>query len=231
MSSYDSYLSAAESTPVERGQFIRRTYTHLAGAVLAFAVLEAILVTSPIGAAMMNLMMGGKYSWAIVMLVFMGITWMAQTMAQSEGGLGTQYMGLGLYVVAYAFLFIPMIMIAKESEGNIILMAGMTTAGLFFGLTAIVMLTKADFSFLSGVISIGFFVSLGVIIASMIFGFSLGIIFSGAMALLAGLTILYQTSGIFQTYRTDQYVAASVALFGSVALLFWYILRIFMSRR
>ena len=41
--------------------------------------------------------------------------------------------------------------------------------------------------------------------------------------------ILYYTSNILHHYRTDQYVAAALALFASVALLFWYVLQIFMS--
>jgi len=63
----------------------------------------------------------------------------------------------------------------------------------------------------------------------MIFGFSLGVWFSGAMVILAGGYILYYTSNVMLHYRTDQYVAAALALFSSVALLFWYVLRIFMS--
>jgi FtsH-binding integral membrane protein len=42
---------------------------------------------------------------------------------------------------------------------------------------------------------------------------------------------LYDTSNVLHRYRTEQYVAASLALFASVALLFWYILRLMMSMR
>ncbi len=49
------------------------------------------------------------------------------------------------------------------------------------------------------------------------------------MVIFASAYILYYTSNILQVYRTDQYVAAALALFASVALLFWYILRIFMA--
>jgi FtsH-binding integral membrane protein len=78
---------------------------------------------------------------------------------------------------------------------------------------------------------IGGFVALGVIVASIIFGFTLGIIFSGIMVLFAGAAVLYHTSAVMNDYRTDQYVAASLALFASIALLFWWILRIVMSMR
>jgi FtsH-binding integral membrane protein len=56
---------------------------------------------------------------------------------------------------------------------------------------------------------IGSFVALGLIVASIIFGFTLGVIFSVVMVGLAAAAILYYTSNILRYYRTDQYVAAS----------------------
>jgi FtsH-binding integral membrane protein len=38
--------------------------------------------------------------------------------------------------------------------------------------------------------------------------------------------ILYNTSNVLHHYRPDQHVAASLALFASVALLFWYVLQL-----
>ena len=66
-----------------------------------------------------------------------------------------------------------------------------------------------------------------------LFGFGLGLLFSIAMVGLASAAILYDTSKILHHYSTDQHVAASLELFASVALLFWYVLRILMrlSRR
>lgn len=76
----------------------------------------------------------------------------------------------------------------------------------------------------------GGFVALGLIVASVIFKFELGILFSGAMVLFASASILYTTSNIIHQYRPDQHVSAALALFSGVALLFWYILQIFMRR-
>jgi FtsH-binding integral membrane protein len=69
------------------------------------------------------------------------------------------------------------------------------------------------------------------IAASVLFGFNLGIFFVVAMIVAACGYILYYTSQIMYRFRTDQYVAAALALFASVALLFWYVLQIFMSSR
>ena len=63
----------------------------------------------------------------------------------------------------------------------------------------------------------------------MLFNFQLGVWFSGAMIGFASMYILYETSNVLHRYRTDQYVAAALALFAAVALLFWYILRLMME--
>ncbi len=78
---------------------------------------------------------------------------------------------------------------------------------------------------------IGGFVALGLIVASIIFGFTLDVFFSVAMAGLGVAAILYTTSNILRYYRTDQYAAAATALFASVALMFWYVLRILITAR
>lgn len=106
--------------------------------------------------------------------------------------------------------------------------AAVITLVVFGGLTAIVWTTKADLSFLGMGLGIASFGVLGLIIASMVMGFSLGILFSCAMVVLASLYILYETSNIIHHYRPGQHVAASLALFASVALLFWYVLQILM---
>ena len=117
--------------------------------------------------------------------------------------------------------------------GQVILSAGLITLLLFAGLTYTVFTTKKDFTFLGGFLKISFFVVLGIIVASVLFGFNLGLIFSGAMVILASASILYNTSNIVRVYGENQYVAAALSLFASVALLFWYVLRILMgvSRR
>lgn len=232
-SSYtNEYVVAADSSATERGQFIRRTYVHLAGAILAFVVIEAALLHSPLAPVLMNLMTGAKYSWLIVLGLFMGVSWLAQKWADSGASLGLQYAGLALYVVAQAVIFVPLLYVAAfYSSPDVIPMAAMITGGLFLGLTAVVVTTRADFSFLRSILMIGGFVAMGVIVASIVFGFNLGLLFSGVMVLFAGAAVLYSTSNVFKSYRTDQYVAASLSLFASIALLFWYILRIVMSFR
>ena len=80
------------------------------------------------------------------------------------------------------------------------------------------------------IVTVGGCVALGVIVVSLLFGFSLGVLFSAAMVALAGGFILYYTSNVLHHYRPDQPVAAALALFAAVALMFWYVVRLFMSR-
>ena len=108
--------------------------------------------------------------------------------------------------------------------------AGMITLIVFAGLTAVVFLTRTDFSFLGPALGILGFAAIAFIIAAIVLGMPmLGTWFSIAMIVLASGYILYNTSNILHHYRTDQPVAASLALFSSVALLFWYVLQLVMN--
>lgn len=131
-----------------------------------------------------------------------------------------------------AIIFLPLIYIAVASAGfEIISQAAIITLFMFSGLTAVVFLTKSDFSYLGSSLTIGGFIALGAIVAGAIFGFNLGLWFSIFMCVLASGSILYQTSRVKDQYAPDQYVGAALQLFASVMLLFWYVLRILMSRK
>ena len=224
-------VAAAQATPDVRRRFIQRTYLHLAFAILAFIVVEFLLLRSPLARPIIDLMFGMRYSWLIVLAAFMGIATLAQNWARSNTSIGKQYLGLGLYVVAEAVIFLPLLYMAANAAGSSVLpVSGLVTLLLFAGLTFTAFTSGVDFSFLRSALVVGGFVALGIIIASILFGFNLGVIFAGFMVLFAGAAILYQTSNVIRDYRTDQHVAASLALFASVALLFWYIVTIFSNR-
>jgi FtsH-binding integral membrane protein len=225
---YANPYTVAAAQPAERATFIRNTYLHLAGAIAAFIGIEAVLFNSNLGDTIANKMMG--LNWLIILGLFMGVSWIADRWARSDASRGKQYLGLGLTVVAWAVMFLPLLAYAKLYDPTAIPKAATVTGFLFLGLTATAFLTKMDFSFLRGFLTIGGFVALGVIVSGVIFGFALGTWFSAAMVLLAGGSVLYTTSQIIHQYRSDQYVAASLGLFAGIALMFWYILQLFMSR-
>ena len=93
------------------------------------------------------------------------------------------------------------------------------------------MTTRKDFSFLGSMLRWGFVIALVLIVGGVLFGFQLGTFFSVAMIGLAGGAILYDTSNVLHHFPEDQYVGASLQLFASVALMFWYVLQLVMSRR
>ena len=228
---YANPYVVARAEPSARAQFIRQTYFHLAGAIAAFIVIEAMLLNLPGIESMISKMTGGM-GWLLVLGAFMIVSYIADKWARSESSRGMQYAGLALFTVAEAIIFLPLIFIAKNyvpQGSELIAKAGLITAVMVAGITATAFITKKDFSFLGSILTIGGFVALGIIAASIIFGFGLGLIFSGAMAIFASISILYTTSNLIHNYRTDQYVAASLALFAGVALLFYYLLHILMS--
>jgi FtsH-binding integral membrane protein len=231
--SYDlQYPYAASAGQKARAIFIRRTYAHLAGAVLAFVGLEALLLKAAEQheLAVLQFMLGGRAGWLIVLLAFMGAGWLARVWANSQTSRALQYMGLGLYVAAQAVIFLPLMIVASHfmPDQHLISTAGILTLAVFGGLTLAVFTTRKDFSYLRPVLCVGGMIALGVIVAACLFGINLGLFFCFAMVALASGFILYDTSNVLHHYPTEQYVGAALELFASVALLFWYILQILM---
>lgn len=224
--------SAAESLPAAKAQFIRKTYLLLAAAILAFVAVETFLFVSGTAYAILSVMaLGGSMGWLVVLGLFMAVSFLANRWAMSNTSPATQYLGLGIFILAEAVIFVPLIFIAATySDVSVIPKAGVVTLGLFLGITATVFITRADFSWLGPIVAIGGFAALGFIVASILFGFSLGSVFAFVMVAFAGTAILYETSNVLHRFNTSQHVAASLTLFASVALLFWYILSIFSSR-
>ena len=230
MNEYARQLTVSDSSANERALFIRRTYAHLAVAILAFVGLEVYMVNSPIAEMMLRLM-SLRFGWLAILGGFILIGNMAARLAMSNASQTTQYVGLTLYVIAESVIFVPLLWLAAyKSSSDVLPMAGIMTLLLFGGLTLVAFVTRKDFSFLRSILMISGALALGVIVCSVLFGFTLGFLFSFVMVLVASGAILYDTSNIIHHYRPDQYVAASLQLFASVALLFWYILQIFMSR-
>ncbi|EKY21211.1 Bax inhibitor-1 family protein [Capnocytophaga sp. oral taxon 326] len=219
------------ATNIEQATFYRKTYSHVAIALLAFIVVEAILINT-VPESLIFSMVSSPFVWLFILGGFWLGSMLANKWTQAQDK-STQYRGLGIYVLLEAIIFLPMIYIAIDlSDGlAIISQAGIITLSLFAGLTAVVFLTRVDFSFLRSVLVVGGFLALGLIVAGALFSFDLGLWFSVAMVALAAGGILYETYNIKNVYSTDQYVAAALQLFSSVMLLFWYVLRILLSRR
>lgn len=230
---YESFGYVAEAPVDVRAEFIRKTYLNLSGAIGVFVLLEALLFTSGVAEEFSNWVFATRFGWLGLMAGFIAVSWIADHWASSAVSIGKQYAGLGLYIAAEAFIFVPMLYMAQrlETPGNpIILPAALCTLVIFGGLTVIVFATRKDFSFLRTGLMLGSLVAFVLVIGSIFLGFNLGFFFTVAMIALACGYILYYTSNVLHHYRPGQHVAAALALFAAVALLFWYVLRLFMSR-
>lgn len=221
----------------DRVAFLRRTYAHLGVALLAWAGLTFGMMqyTQEFSLRFSAWALGGRFNWLLVLGAFMLVGYVAEKLAQSDTSRGLQYVGLGIAIAAEAVLLQPLLWLVFIKAGTdataLIGKAALTTMVIFTGLTATVFITRKDFSFLRGALTIASFGALGIIVASMLFGFSLGLVFMGAMVLLMAGYILYQTSLVMAHFPPTHHVAAALMLFSSIATLFWYILQIFLSSR
>lgn len=224
------------STPVEmlgldaRATFITRTYNHLLAAIVGFVLVEVFFFTSGLAEVMARAMLG--VNWLLILGGFVIVSWLATRAAQQSASLSTQYLALSGFVVAEAIIFVPMLYIANAyAGGGVIESAAIVTLLGFGALTAVAFWTRKDFSFLGALLRWVGIVALVAIVAAVLFGLQLGTWFSVAMIGVAGAAILYDTSNVIRHFPEDRYVAAALTLFASIALMFWYVLRFFMSSR
>jgi len=223
---YDALSQAAIDA---RAKFIVRTYNHLFISLIAFAAIEFGLFLSGAAEVLARAMLGT--SWLLVMGAFLIVSWLASHVAHRSESLPMQYLALAGFVVAEAIVFVPLLYIADAYAPGSIQSAALVSFLGFAGLTGIAFWTRKDFSFLGGVLRWGAVVALIAIVAGVVFSFDLGTFFSVAMVAFAGGAILYDTSNVLRSFPEDRYVAAALQLFASVALLFWYVLRIFLGAR
>ena len=226
-----SQLFLNQASVEEKTTFYRKTYLHVALAFLAFVLVEYVFLSTP-AIVSIGLKMTQGWTWLFVLGGFMFITSYAEKLAANYDDKRTQYLGFGLYIIAEAFIFVPLLYIAMMYSGGtaILEQAFLVTLALFVALSAVVLISKKDFSFIRTALTVGSIVAIGIILAGMAFGFDLGLALSGFMVLLAAGSILYQTSNMVHRYTADQYVIASLGLFASFMLMLWYVIQFFMSR-
>jgi FtsH-binding integral membrane protein len=224
----------------DRVAFLRKTYAHLGAALILWALMTAgIFVYAPSFSMSVTRTFLGTGGYLLIMIAFVAVKSIASALARSESSRGLQYVGLFLSPLAEAVILQPLIWLTffkfahstTTSPGAILGQAALVTVLIFAGLTATVFITKKDFTFLRGFLMVGTFAALGIIIASLIFGFSLGMVFVVAMIVLMAGYILYQTTLVMSHFPPTQHVSAALMLYSSIATLFWYVLQIFLSSR
>ncbi len=235
----------AESRPIhgavatlgvsQRVAFLRATYAHLGGALVLWAIASAWLMNSPLGDRYMAWIYGTSSTMPLLLVFggFIAAGYAAKSMAMSGTSRVVQYCGLLLEVAAFTLMVQPILYYTYFRTGGdaaafrtLVLQAALVTGAIFAGLTATVFVTKRDFSFLRGILMVSTFGALGVIAASLLFGFTLGVVWSGFVILLMAGYILFQTSSILKDFPPGYHVAAALMLFSTVATLFIHVLRL-----
>ncbi len=220
----------AQHPPEVRREFMTRVYLRVLVGIAAFIGMEYVLFTTGIAETITAFVVGTN--WLIILGGFMVVSWMANSLGLRAETPGAQYGAYGLLILANALLFAAPLWIAAnvpELEGTITIAAQLSLFA-FAALSLIAIRSSRDFTFLRPLLMWGGVLALALIVGSVLFGAALGTWFSVAMIGFAGAAILYETQKIYQSYPPNREVAAAMALFASLALLFWYVLRLVMRR-
>ncbi|MEM8594045.1 MAG: Bax inhibitor-1 family protein [Pseudomonadota bacterium] len=223
-----THVSNIEGVNEGRSEFIMKTYLHLVGAIGLFVLIESYIFQSGLAPIIASKLTG--VSWLVVLGLFMVVSYGASHVAHNLQSKAAQYGALGVFVLAQAIIFVPLLFMAERFAEGTIESAAIMTLTAFACLTVVVFFTRQDFSFLRSFLMWGGLVAIGLIVASVLMGgVELGYWFSAAMVVYAGAAILYDTSNVLHHFRPGQHVSAALQLFSSVALMMWYVVQLFMS--
>ena len=160
----------------------------------------------------------------LTLVGFYGLFFLTMKLRNSGWGLLTTFaltgfMGYNLGPILNMYMGLP-------NGGSIISSAFAMTAFVFTGLSAFVLITRKDMSFLSGFITVGFFVLLAAVIAGFIFNISgLQLAISAGFVLFSSAVILFQTSSIINGGERN-YIMATISLYVSIYNMFISLLSI-----
>ncbi|MCQ4270278.1 Bax inhibitor-1/YccA family protein [Pseudomonas kuykendallii] len=210
-----SLNSQVQVEQAEVGRVLRNTYGLLA-MTLAFSGLVAFVAQQ---------MRVGYPNFLIVLAGFYGLFFLTVKLRDSAWGLLstfalTGFMGYTLGPILNRYM-------GMSNGAEVISSAFAMTALVFFGLSAYVLTTRKDMSFLAGFITAGFFVLLGAVLVSMFFQISgLQLAISAGFVLFSSAAILLQTSAIIHGGERN-YIMATISLYVSIYNLFISLLQIF----
>lgn len=198
----------------DRSAFISKVYTTLAISLVLTAIGAYQGLTLP-------------YSWYWPLIIANFVLMLAcQFLHRSYPlniillGLFTWVMGLTLGPVLASYISI--------GAGEAIPFAAGSTAVVFGGLSAYAHFSKKDFSFLGGFLFMAIISMVVFSLVTMIFNIQFNqMIYSGLGVLVFSGYVLYDTSNLIRRYQSDQYVAATIALFLDIVNLFLFLLRLF----
>ncbi|RUO31550.1 BAX inhibitor protein [Aliidiomarina sedimenti] len=210
------HTTRSSAASIETNKVLRNTYTLLA-MTLAFSAAVAGI----------SMAMGLPHPGLIITLVgFYGLLFLVHKTANSSAGLLSVFALTGFM----GYTLGPMLNYAIGSGGiEIVMMALGGTALIFFSLSAYVLTTKKDMSFLGGMMVAGFVVIVVGFIANLFLKMpALGLALSALFILFSAGAILMQTSAIIKGGERN-YILATVTLFVSLYNIFVSLLNILMA--
>lgn len=230
MSYGDPLMPAGAQDVLVRSQFMGRVYARLVAGVAAFVAMEWFLFSSGLAVAVTRLVF--STSWLLVLGGFMIVSWLSSSLTHRAASPAGEWGGYMLLVAANALIFAPMLVVAELQVPGAVAAAGQYAVAGFIVLSLVARRSARDFTWLGATLRWLGLVALAAIVLSVLTGAVLGTWFSLAMIGFAGAAILYETQVILREMPPGRETAAAMALFSSLALLFWYILRLLaMSRR
>ena len=208
-----------------RQRFLGRVYGHLLAAVAVFVLAEMALFRGGLAQPMARAMY--RVPWPFILGAYIVVGWLASRAAHRVRSTGGQYAALGIYVAVKVVIFVPLLYQADRFAPGALASAGLVTLIGFCGLSWIGARTRLDLGFLRPLLVWTGFVALLLILTAWLYGWRLGTWFSVGMIALAGAGVLYDTQKIHRRrFAANRHVAAALRLFASIAMMFWYSLRL-----
>lgn len=211
-----------------RARFMQRVYLRLLVGVAGFVLVESWLFSSGLALAITEFVF--STSWLLVLGGFMVVSWLANSVGVRAEGPLAQWGAYALLVAANAVIFAPLLLLAEASVPGVVVRAAQVSVVGFVALSVVAVRSSRDWTFLGAALRWGGVLALVAIVAAVLLGTDLGTWFSVAMIGFAGAAILYDTQVILRSYPPDREVAAAMSLFASLALLFWYVVRLLARR-
>lgn len=213
-----------EDASIQMG-FLRKVYSlFLLGLLSASAGAFATMTDPDIARAVVGHVLIGT-------LVYFGVFFLA--MAVRKMPVVNVLALLAFTFVSGAFLA-PALMYAvlKTGSMDVVFQAAGITGSIFVGLTAYTFISKKDFSFLGGIVYVGLFAVIGIMVVNIFVqsqAATMAVSWIGSV--LFSLFILFDTSRIMRTHGSDEYVSGALSLYLDFINLFLFILRILSGGR
>lgn len=212
----ENILTKPLATSVEGNSVLRNTYWLLSLTLLFSAATATISVLANVTFMNPIMMIIGMY----------GLMFLTQALSNSPWGLVSIFAFTGF--MGYTLAPILTIYLHEFTNGGELIATSLGSTGLIFmALSAYVLTTRKDFTFMGGFLFVAVMVAFLAGIGSLFFHMPmLNLIVSGAFALISSGFILFETSAIIQGGQRN-YILATISLFVSFFNLFISLLRIF----